>query len=155
MRYLRNRAAISTGRLDLPDYDGCFGGEANLCGFTDLDAVVERNDFILIVEMKKPGEELTTGQKILLESFSSKDNITVLVRWGIRGRTDRIMVFGCHDVPIKSSEGTFKRFLSSWWAASDDKRVFLPDAFFKNVSKRSLKSVRKAPIFCLPPLPSL
>lgn len=127
-RDMRNPNAIITGRLDLADYDDLFGGK---CSLSDLDAVIERHGHILIVEMKKPDESMTTGQRILAEALASKKDMTVIIRWGVRGDTERIQVVNYHDAPINCSEACFRAILKHWWEKANARKPFKPSDYFK------------------------
>lgn len=129
IRVLRNPDAIQTGRLDLADYDSIFS-DCPKCGFTDVDAVIERNDQFLFVEMKKPGERLSVGQRILYTNLITRSGLDVMIRWGLRGQTEHLQLIGYHPAPIKSSEVTFRKFLQAWWDKANSKEIFDKDEFF-------------------------
>ena len=51
---------------------------------SDIDGVVERYGSVLLIEAKQPDEELTVGQRILMESMTYKDRISGVVVYGPR-----------------------------------------------------------------------
>ena len=130
-RELRNRDAIETGRLDLPDYDDLFDGCAK-CGFTDMDAIAERNGLFLVVEMKKPTESVTIGQKILLKNMAKIKEFTVIVRWGTRGNTKAIWIPHVLKRPVVCTEDEFRAIIKQWWTDANQRRNFDPVAFYKS-----------------------
>lgn len=140
-RKMRNRNAITTGRLDLADYDDVFHSNYK-CGFTDVDAVIEKNGHVLIVEMKKPYERLLVGQRILYQALAGKEDITVIVRWGERGATDMVQVINYHKSPIKCTEGRFRAILAHWWDDALADRSFKPNDFFKKMTVDNNKGIR-------------
>jgi hypothetical protein len=80
---LRNPAAPDASRWDWYWLDGCFG--PTKISLTDVDQLVyavERNDAILWIEVKRPGQEPGQGQRLLLEAFSRKDRCVALILWG-------------------------------------------------------------------------
>jgi len=49
------------------------------CGVSDLDGVIERRGHFLILETKRPGEQLPVGQLIMLKALAALPNFLVLV----------------------------------------------------------------------------
>ena len=65
----------------LGEFDECFPGRI---GFTDVDGLVERNGHALVIELKRPGAPLPTGQRIVLERMTTRmgDDFQAIVVWG-------------------------------------------------------------------------
>jgi hypothetical protein len=52
---------------------------------SDIDMVLERNGYFLFGEWKRPGEQVSEGQKIMLRALHKVPRVTVLI---IEGDTD-------------------------------------------------------------------
>jgi len=71
---------ISKGHVALEIWDDCFPGKI---GMSDIDGIVERNGYILILEWKKPQQDIPKGQRLLFEAFThNSPKHTVLVGRG-------------------------------------------------------------------------
>lgn len=70
--------------------DDCFGNTG--IRISDLDGVVERNDWKLCIEGKGPNVEIKNGQWRLFRSLV-KDGWTIIVVWGNANEPERMMVW--------------------------------------------------------------
>ena len=59
--------------------EGCFG-ETKI-KVTDIDGAIERNGELLLLETKKPGTQIKSGQQIMFRNLTGKGITTMLV-WG-------------------------------------------------------------------------
>jgi len=139
-RTLRNRNAITTGRLELSDYDDLFSS-CRLCAFTDIDASIERHGYFLYVEMKKPTEKLTTGQRIYWENRVRDKVSTAIVRWGNRGETECIQIVGLHDAPVDCSEDQFRQLVKGWWDCVDAREMLDISNLWESIQSDDVHSV--------------
>lgn len=85
-------------------------------GLTDIDGEIERNYWFLRLEKKSVGEEVTTGQRILLEHLSILPEFTVVVFWGSEWNPKRVEVWAGSKHYQKAS---LTDIIGSWWAKAD------------------------------------
>ena len=91
---------------------------------SNVDGILERNGQFLILEWKRPGEKVSTGQKIMLQALASKPDFMVVI---IYGNTDNETVIDSYWLltpdgkPVKSGVGfqSFKQFYKDWYALAD------------------------------------
>jgi hypothetical protein len=81
----------------IPDweiFDGCFDAKSHKIKVSDVDGVVEINGHILWLEWKRALSEISVGQKMLYQSFSSNSpKQIVLVVVGPLGCPERYCIF--------------------------------------------------------------
>jgi hypothetical protein len=109
-----------------PQYAEDFGFLDHPCLPTNLDGLTERHGKFLVIEVKR-GEEISTGQHIMLEQLSRQENFTVLV---LNSRTQlpdsmnarqvipyfyRLVVDGELQDPVFTSEADFKQRYGKWF----------------------------------------
>ena len=91
-------------RLKFEVFYDCFTGKIN---FSDVDAIVEINGQVLMMECKEPGLSLPVGQRIMYERMTSNGNVTVFV---VQGAPETMIVKRyCHfwmGVPSKPRVAT-------------------------------------------------
>ena len=91
---------------------------------SNVDGICERNGKFLIMEWKRPGEKVSTGQKILLQTLAKKESFMVAI---IYGNTDNETVIDSYWVltpdgtPVKRGIGfdSFKQFYRQWYELAD------------------------------------
>ena len=69
---------------------GCFGNTT--IEPSDIDGIVERNGYFLILETKGRNASLSRGQEIMLRRLAKLDKFTVVVVWGDRYKPERLLV---------------------------------------------------------------
>ena len=75
MAYIRDKTLLGT----LTNWEYIIDSLPGECGISDIDGVIERNGYFLVLESKNSGERLPQGQKILLEQLSRLQKFTVIV----------------------------------------------------------------------------
>ena len=93
---------------------------------SNLDMVMERFGQFLVGEWKRPGEEISKGQEILLKRLASKDEFVVLI---IEGDTDDGMNVNNIEalnasgglVEIGRTTEELKRFIRFWYEHAEKK----------------------------------
>ena len=91
---------------------------------SNIDMVMERRNYFLIGEWKRPNEKISKGQEILLKAFAKLDRFTVLV---IIGDTDNKMVVNKFWKINKdgklflagSGVEQLKDFITDWYVLAD------------------------------------
>ena len=74
----------SLGHIDFNAFNG-LNPYNSKCRASDLDMVFEWKNHFLIIEWKRPGEYLPTGQEMMLKAFSTLPQVTVFL---VNGHTD-------------------------------------------------------------------
>ena len=69
---------------DWTPYNECF--KPTKIRISDIDGVVERNDYILFFETKRPNANVTDGQRFLFDTLIKIPNCNVLIIWGERNK---------------------------------------------------------------------
>jgi len=65
------------------------------CGVSDIDGVIERRGHFMVLETKRPGEKIPTGQLIMLKALAALPKFHVLV---ITGNIDTGAISGYQAV---------------------------------------------------------
>ena len=115
---LRSRDAYRDAAWDWGILDGCFGHKIKP---SDLDGVVERKGHILIIEAKPKLDKLPLGQQIMLEAFSRKPGITVLIVWGAVDEPEGMWLIenGKHSVPAPTTLAGMRDWVAAWYKEAD------------------------------------
>jgi hypothetical protein len=119
-KLMRNMFATHT---DYAEFKGLIPANPALIP-SNVDGILERNGQFLILEWKRPGEKVSTGQKIMLQALASKPDFMVVI---IYGNTDNETVINSYWLltpdgkPVKSGVGfqSFKQFYKDWYALAD------------------------------------
>lgn len=85
-------------------------------GCTDIDVMIERHGYFLVVENKHPDEEIPLGQLITLRALAALPQFTVFV---VRGfPPDTILSYGILDsVQVGVDRDGFREYVQAWWDA--------------------------------------
>ena len=75
MTYIRDKSLIGT----LTNWVRVIDALPGKCGVSDIDGIIEKNGFFLVLESKNLNEKLPTGQKILLEALSRQPRFVVCI----------------------------------------------------------------------------
>jgi hypothetical protein len=119
-KLMRNMFATHT---DYAEFKGLIPANPALIP-SNVDGILERNGQFLILEWKRPGEKVSTGQKIMLQALASKPDFMVVI---IYGNTDNETVIDSYWLltpdgkPVKSGVGfqSFKQFYKDWYALAN------------------------------------
>ena len=69
---------------------GCFGNTT--IEPSDIDGIVERNGYFLVIEAKGKNARMSRGQEIMLRRLAKIDKFTVVVVWGDKYKPERLLV---------------------------------------------------------------
>lgn len=83
-------------------------------GCSDIDAIIEHHGRFLVIENKRPDEEIPLGQLITLRALAALPQFTV---WVVRGNPpDDIVSFGPLDAEqVPASVEDVRRAAQAWW----------------------------------------
>lgn len=87
---IRNPENYINSFWDWSILEGCFGETIKP---SDVDGIVERKDSILVVETKRPGEEIPDAQRRTLEALGRKPKCTVIILRGHPNHPEQIKQF--------------------------------------------------------------
>lgn len=84
---------------------------------SDVDAIVERNGYYLVIETKQPQQQLPDGQRILLEALSLNPSTLCLVVWGWCPVVEEMAVImrGKWIRQAKAASTDDLRKVCNWW----------------------------------------
>ena len=77
---IRNKKAYAESFWNWQPFNVCFPGTK--IRITDLDGMVERNGFFLLLETKGPGVPVPLGQSIMFERLVVDKGFAVMILWG-------------------------------------------------------------------------
>lgn len=87
---------------------------------SDLDGVLERKGYFIVFEVKNEGEEMSMGQKILLDHLAGNRRFTVYLVHGTAS-----FPLGITKYPdgkrIKCDKYYIARLLNEWWQWAERK----------------------------------
>jgi hypothetical protein len=113
--------------IDYGDFKGLITNNPNFVP-SNVDGIAERNGRFLVMEWKRPGEKISTGQKMLLQALAKiPDRFTVII---INGNTDEETVINSfwlltiEGKPYKRGAGleSFKTFYKEWYKWVNDEK---------------------------------
>lgn len=84
----------------------------------DIDGMVERNGYFLIVETKRPNVDINQGQSIAYEQLAKLPNMTVIYIWGELNNPVKLQYAGESTIHIASQDVVHKHF-SDWFKRVD------------------------------------
>ena len=100
---------------DWQPFDDCFGGKIRM---GDIDGMVERNGYILLVETKHTGSEIPFGQMIMFNQLSKLPNFTVILIWGEINKPQQLQYVGQDKKQSVDIAGVKKHF-KDWYDKVD------------------------------------
>jgi hypothetical protein len=116
---IRNKDMFMDRLWDWAILDGCFGNTK--IKPTDVDGMVERNGYFLLLETKGKNVALNQGQRIYLERLRSTGIFTNLVIWGECGTPNKIFFMGSSgEKTIDPADlDTLRSIVSQWFEYAD------------------------------------
>ena len=75
MSYMRNKNLLGT----LTNWEHVIDALPGKCGVSDIDGIIEKNGYFLVLESKNYGERLPLGQEILLRQLSLLKGFAVVI----------------------------------------------------------------------------
>lgn len=115
---IRNFHHYQEGVWDWAILDGCFGNTKITP--TDIDGCVERNGKFLILETKRPGADMPTGQEVALKRMVV-NGFTVIVLWGKTSHPEEMMVLTPFGTKARKAVtlDDVRQQVSRWFAWAD------------------------------------
>jgi len=115
---MRNGAAP---HIDFSDLEGVIPSNPKLLP-SNVDFILERRGKFLFAEFKKPDEQISGGQKILLEALSRVPGFKVFVATGWNEGTHLVvtqltMIRGTDRETVFCDLEGFKQRIAAWYAA--------------------------------------
>lgn len=93
---------------------------------SDIDMIYERKGKFLVAEWKKPNEELSEGQSILLKALAKNDEFTVIRVCGYSENT-KLTVYDFHWLKpngiwafVGQGKERLTTFIQNWYAKADN-----------------------------------
>lgn len=119
---IKNLSAFVDALWDWGFLDECFAGTK--IRVSDLDGMVERKGWVLIIEAKGMGKSVPPGQQIMFRALSQK-GFTILTLWGQPNKPQMMQVWYPHkpspQTQIATDEDGVKDIVRRWfnWANSN------------------------------------
>ncbi len=97
---------------------------------SNIDMILETNNYILLGEWKRDGEEISRGQKVLLQRLSLLPKFTILVIYGYSNDKERhIDNFYKLDNDILKKQGNgeiqLKEYVNNWFIKANEDRQYI------------------------------
>lgn len=127
---IRNKFAHQNSFWDWSPLNECFG--ATNIRVTDIDGFVERKGRFLVIETKKPGEEIPQGQSLTFAAMADTGLFTIIVIWGKHNAPEQIGVITRRRDSNKhyqqGSVSLLQKIVSEWFNYADQQRssIVLP-----------------------------
>ena len=112
---IKNPHSFLAGVWDWGILRGCFG--QTRIEPTDIDGLVERNGYFLVLEAKSPNAKVKTGQKITFESMLKTGKFTVMIIYGQQNQPEKVEVWTPHEKRTFDPAGTdmLKALVAQWF----------------------------------------
>jgi hypothetical protein len=116
---IRNETAYTNSFWDWSGYDSCFGRTG--IKISDIDGIVERKGWFLLIETKYPGAEIPTGQRRLHDALIANGRFTVMVIWGEKNNPRDVLIRQSDGVETrrKTSTEDIHRAIARWFEYAD------------------------------------
>lgn len=118
---IRNEHAARNSLWDWTPLNECFRG-TNI-RVTDIDGFVERNGKFLVIETKKPKDEIPQGQSITFDALLKTGYFTVILVWGPRNVPQEIRVLTRDERKnkhyLKADTDLLKKIVAEWFLYAD------------------------------------
>lgn len=109
---INNPEAFAASHWDWACLNGCFGDTK--IAPTDVDGLVERKGWLLLLETKLPGVEIPEGQLHTFAGLIATHRFTIMVIWGHPGKPERMRIFTRRGADI-SCPANLKRLRHHVW----------------------------------------
>lgn len=109
---------------DWSQFHDCFPSDK--MSLSDIDGIMERNGYFLIIETKRPNVKIPTGQWILLRTLSKHENITVMIVWGHKNQPIALQFVGQKE-QIRIDLQGMKKYIKEWFDKVDKRPRYLPN----------------------------
>lgn len=108
---LRSRDAYRDRAWDWGFLNDCFGS-SNI-RLSDVDGIVERHSYFLVIEAKPSRGAIGVGQRLLLDALSQVSRFTVLVLYGEPNKPEAMQHWP--GPATWADEATIRAFVSEWY----------------------------------------
>lgn len=124
---INNQELFDRGIWDWGFLDGCFA--PTRIKVSDIDGITERNGKLLILETKRRGVELNTGQSIMFRQLVRAGN-HVLTIWGYQSEPVHDLLYmtpggDCRYTDVEKE--TIQDIVRDWFRWADRQAPFTPD----------------------------
>jgi len=129
---IKNPEEYLAGVWDWGILRGCFG-ETQVAP-TDIDGLVERKGRFLLLEAKKPGVGLKTGQRITFEALLKTGVFTIVIVWGKTDAPEMIEIWTQRTRigPRESDLNRLRCVVSDWYEWADREEFYYASRGVKN-----------------------
>lgn len=112
---IKNFDAFGEGRVDFTAFNDALPGKL---GLTDIDGLMERHGYFLILEKKKPGHIISWGQEITFKALIKLEKFTVVVFWGSERAPQKIRLSTLSGTRfiVPDSSHTLVEIIKRWFA---------------------------------------
>jgi hypothetical protein len=102
-------------------FRGCFGSSS--MSPTDIDGVVERNGYYLVIEAKSPHAQVPGGQRILFKSWVRDGKTTVLIIYGEPQKPEKMETMTPDGTVCtkKANMDDVREFVSAWYKMANSR----------------------------------
>jgi hypothetical protein len=109
---------------DYGDFKGIIESNPNFVP-CDLDGIAERKGYFLVMEWKRPGEEISLGQQRMLQALAQTPKFSVIIMVGDTDNgvnLDHYWLLDNKGKPFKKGKDfeEFKQFYKLWYELIDD-----------------------------------
>jgi hypothetical protein len=109
---------------DYGDFKGVIESNPNFVP-CDLDGIAERKGYFLVMEWKRPGEEISLGQQRMLQALAQTPKFSVIIMVGDTDNgvnLDHYWLLDNKGKPFKKGKDfeEFKQFYKLWYELIDD-----------------------------------
>lgn len=121
---INNPEAFMAGVWDWGILDGCFG-ETRIKP-TDLDGMVERHGWFLVLETKAPGAIIPQGQLGTFEKLRATGKFTILVIWGPTNTPTAVQLMTTKSIkpPEDADIEKVRSIVANWYQWADRQAVY-------------------------------
>jgi len=80
----------------------------------DIDGIIERNGYFLILEGKPLNATIKTGQRITLKQLAKRERFSVLILYGEPGEPQKMKLLDYHGNAIECDKEDVKELVKKW-----------------------------------------
>jgi hypothetical protein len=115
---------VNAAHKDYGDFKGIIESNPNFVP-CDLDGIAERKGYFLVMEWKRPGEEVSLGQQRMLQALAQTPKFSVIIMVGDTDNgvnLDHYWLLDSKGKPFKKGKDfeEFKQFYKLWYDLIDD-----------------------------------
>lgn len=112
MTNIRNEKYYHDSWWDWTPYNQCFDGTK--IRITDVDGLVERKGHFLLIETKRPGVDIPSGQRILFDRLKEQPRWNILVIWGETNCPQTYQLWGYSTI-YRGNQSDIIQVLRRWF----------------------------------------